>query len=87
MPKYRLRGTVNAEQFFVWKRPWPEGVKQINVSGEAGSINGEEVRFGISHNGDIVSVNNGDWIVQEPELSLPYVLSDAAFQNEYEPVV
>lgn len=65
MAKYRKKPvTVEAEQFFVDRKPWPEGV----VGKNNGIVDGE---FIVQTPDDYHIISDGDWIITEGDKKYP----------------
>lgn len=64
MAKFRKKPIViEATQFHIWDEPWPDGVEQRTVSGNAETIQGAQVEWFIQTlEGEHVVVND-DWII------------------------
>jgi hypothetical protein len=74
MPKFRKKPVeVEAEQFFVGKKPWPKGV----YASETPQWKGTPCLGGCF-------VNDGDWIVRDEEGI--DIVKPAIFEQEYEVV-
>ncbi len=79
MAKYRKKPViVDAEQFFVDKKPWPKGVKV----GATYTSNPDYYVVTI-HKQDTVIVD-GDWIIEEPDGIHHYPCKPDIFEQDYE---
>ena len=60
MPKYRKKPVViEAEQFHITKRPWPDGVVELMLAGR----DWKQLRPGIITLEGAMGVSDGDWII------------------------
>ena len=82
MAKYRKKPVVVevAGQFFVDKKPWPEGV--IDLKNEV-ITSGQGV---MTIHGQIAIVNDGDYIIEEPDGKHHYPCKPNIFVATYEKV-
>ncbi len=75
MPKYRSKPKiVDAEQFFVDKKPWPDGVKMVNHY-----IDGKYYIFGDR------DIKNSNWALTKEDGD-QYIESSDIFEQTYEKV-
>ena len=77
MAKFRKRpGIIEAEQFFTKKEPWPKGVFKANCLGGALAVT-------TIHN-NTVRLEDGDWIIPEPDGEHYYPCKPDIFAETYE---
>ena len=76
---------IEAEQFFVYKKPYPEGVYQHTLSGDANTIGGALIEFRINTLEGFHIVSNGDWIITGVE-GERYPCKPGIFDKTYEKV-
>ena len=80
MSKYRKKPvTVDAEQFFVNKKPWPEGVKSANCH-EFKKI------FVVTIHKQDTYIEDGDWIIAEHDGIHFYPCKPDIFERDYEQI-
>lgn len=91
MATYRKRLTVEAEQFWPDKKPWPEGVVCDPSSGE---LESDEpgvywLDTGYDDNSSrVVDLRAGDWVItngEEYSVDFRELCTAADFPNRYEP--
>jgi hypothetical protein len=93
--KYRKKPViVEAEQFFIDKKPWPKGVSEIAVPNEEEVTNfgfATAAFTGVEHgvttiHGQWTKVVDGDWILPEPDGEHFYPCKPEIFAATYEPI-
>ena len=83
MAKYRRKPViVDAEQFFVDKKPWPEGVYQASRSRWTKCTENAKL-FIIANANTVIYIENGDWIVTEPDGVYYQVVKPDIFEQTY----
>ena len=64
MPKYRSKPVVvEAEQFFVAKKPWPKGVVDLDIAIPGVIIETGYNKYGILMDGGAMHIYDGEWLV------------------------
>ncbi len=83
MANFRKRPLeITAEQYFNVPHGWPEGV----CTCDAFTVGGHGPHVHTAHQGQIVELENGDWIVPEGDGEHYYPIKDEIFRATYEPI-
>lgn len=81
MPQFRRRPTIiTAEQYRNEPFGWPSGV----CTCDAFSVGGHGPHVHTMHGNQIVELENGDWIVPEPDGVHFYPVADEVMRSTYE---
>lgn len=85
MPLYRKKPvTINADQFFPDKKPWPQGVYEVKRAGVENKFKENRI-FKIETLEGTVNVSVGDWIITGVE-GEKYPCRPDIFEKTYEKV-